>query len=202
MPLCHLHVKLDFASEYVLSAFHRNTSILYLYSGVHRGVHRVEMITDGPVFHILERNRRLLKANELLDCEPRMLIPLRGVWGKAIGHFARHERGATAVYKVLRERIVFWWAPKMTTCTTNDAVSASPATALASTSSSSLHTPPPQNSIPREKNRNENGRVMMIPRPNDNNNDDDYSWIHPFLFLLQKMGSLIEQRPFLRAVRR
>jgi hypothetical protein len=106
----HLSVNLDFTHPSVLAAFHRNTSIQHL--SVYT-VHIKKRITNGAVFASLDRNRRLAKGNMLLDSEPRQVIPL-GLWSKAIEELTRDDNnntGATAVYKILQEKLVMWWSP-------------------------------------------------------------------------------------------
>jgi hypothetical protein len=99
--LVHLAVNLDFTDALVLSCFQRNTSIRFLH-----GQSWVE-ITTGPVWIILERNRRLYQATKLLALEPQRTISL-GVWALAVGWLARDSAGATATYKILREKLVHW----------------------------------------------------------------------------------------------
>jgi hypothetical protein len=119
--LLSLHINLDFDNEAVLSSFHLNTNIQHLYD------ENVEEIEGGHVADILERNYRLSKADLLLDCDNR--IPA-GLWAKGIEYLIRGDidknRGATAAYKILREKLVMW-APN-TSSTKNTAI-ASPAAA-------------------------------------------------------------------------
>jgi hypothetical protein len=113
-------VNLDFHDKAVLSAFHWNTSFLYLLDS-----NDVE-ITTGPVNVSLKRNRRLGAANKLLDREPRQeVIPL-GLWAEAIERLGDENIGATAVYKIVREKLE-GWAPKTLSSTTTGVIASSTA---------------------------------------------------------------------------
>lgn len=119
--LCHLHVNLDvalllihtnffyFMNESVFLAFHHNTSIQHLYSGEHR----VAIAEDGPIFAILQRNRHLYKAKKLLEHER---SASGGVWGKGLERLGtstvpatRGNTGATAIYKIVCEKLPSCW---------------------------------------------------------------------------------------------
>jgi hypothetical protein len=106
--LFDLHVNLDFENESVLSSFHWNTSLWCLYSGSNME----EMMHGHVLFGTLDRNRRLRDANELLQQEPRCMIPWGGIWAHGIEQLTHdNNTGATAVYKIMREKLVMWWAP-------------------------------------------------------------------------------------------
>jgi hypothetical protein len=100
-----LYVNLDFTSESVWSSLYRNSSILYLYSGEDG-----DIITTDAAANLLERNGRLLKADELLDSEFQGTTPLDGVWAKAIERLTIDDSGTTAVNNILREKLVVWCA--------------------------------------------------------------------------------------------
>jgi hypothetical protein len=133
--LLRLSINLDFTNPAVLSAFHLNTSIHYLFD------ENDEQIDDGrgPVADIGERNTRLFYASLLLDDDDDE--PWGGVWANAMEQLTRDETGATAVYKIMQEQLVMWWTPTTTkpasTTTTNTAAAAVVTAAAVSTATSS-----------------------------------------------------------------
>jgi hypothetical protein len=116
-----LRIDLDFQNSSVVSSFHGNSSIQYLYTGDIP----VE-ITEGPILDTLKRNRNLWIARQLLyptlsptafgDVEksPTALGDGDGVWAKAIERLAQdNSSGASATYKILCEKLPSsWWLPK------------------------------------------------------------------------------------------
>jgi hypothetical protein len=84
-----------------LSSFHENSSLQDLYDGNGKTI-------AGPISVSLKRNRRLRKENKPLDCDPPS-----GPWAKAIERLGDKNTGTTAVYKIMQEKLVMWWAPKV-----------------------------------------------------------------------------------------
>jgi hypothetical protein len=126
----HLIVNLDFLDAAVLSYFHRNTSVHFVYAGARRNV----KISTGPISIILERNRRLAFAKELVAAEPQTTISL-GVWAMGVQQLARDNAGATASYQILREKLVNWRSGPITE---SPQAVAAVATTTTPTSSSSI----------------------------------------------------------------
>lgn len=107
----YLRINLDVTDTSVLSSLHWNTSILRLSVDEDGSV-----VTDGPAFGIMHRNRRLSKASVLLKRESRggVIPPWGGLWAKGIERLTDDPVGATAAYKILHEKLVMWWAPEET----------------------------------------------------------------------------------------
>lgn len=76
----------------------------------------------------------LVNANEILKHEPQSTIAWGGVWANAIARLAPDNHGATAVYKILQEKLA-----------TGNAVAPAAAAAPAP--------PPPQHSVRRSRAR-------------------------------------------------
>lgn len=81
--LLHLHVNLDFANESVLSSFHRNTSILFLYNSENGAPIDDHTTCNDRAMGILHRNNRITISNQLLNSEPQRMIPL-GLWAHGL----------------------------------------------------------------------------------------------------------------------
>jgi hypothetical protein len=126
--LTSLHINLDFTNESVLSSFRRNTSIVSLYTGSTADM--VAVADDNPTFaDIAKRNDWINFSNELLNSEPQKPLCL---WANVIARIThRDDRGATAAYKIMRERLIILWTP----VSTISSMSSSAATAAAAASS-------------------------------------------------------------------
>jgi Ran GTPase-activating protein (RanGAP) involved in mRNA processing and transport len=119
--LRRLHVNLDFAGASVQSSFHSNTSVTHLYSGVDRvkikrQYHRHDNSQHNavePLLRILKRNQKLHNANGLLQGTNR-----KGVWVAGLTCLAQDHTGASAVYKIMRAKLVMWWAPPQSVLST------------------------------------------------------------------------------------
>jgi hypothetical protein len=139
--LRRLHVNFDFTNASVQASFHSNTGITHLYNRVNRTKitshhlrqrhhHNNNSNNVEPLLRILKRNRKLHHANELLhDSSSSMpqtqnssisnnsnVIP-KGLWVMGLesllaAHDDDNTTGITAVYKILRAKLVMWWAPK------------------------------------------------------------------------------------------
>jgi hypothetical protein len=121
--LHRLQINMDFTNESV-SSFHDNTQLRHLHG---EGNEMVE-ITNGPMFYILERNRWLYKTKRLRKHErlwnnreeillgPRRSMFSEGLWIKVMEQIAgrngqdnsSNTPGATAVYKILQDKLVVW----------------------------------------------------------------------------------------------
>lgn len=108
--LRRLHINLDFTNESVQSSFHRNTSITHLYTGLNRD--KIRHYNVKPLLRILKRNQKLHNANELLHDVPSQSNIPKGIWVKGLQCLAHDNTGATAVYKIMRAKLVMWWAPQ------------------------------------------------------------------------------------------
>jgi hypothetical protein len=131
--LRRLYINMDFTNRSVISSFHQNTSITHLYCGVNRT--RVRDVE--PLVRIMKRNRKLHHANELLllrhphEPTPNITVP-KGVWVKGIQCLSHDSTGATAVYTILRAKLVMWWAPKVVSTINEYAADATAAVAATS----------------------------------------------------------------------
>jgi hypothetical protein len=103
-----LHVNLDFTDESVLSSFRRNSSICNLHT--YDTARRRHEVASGPVVDTLKRNRCLYEATVLLGNKPRGSVPM-SLCSRAIDRLSDDNTGATAVYKILQEKLVMWCAP-------------------------------------------------------------------------------------------
>jgi hypothetical protein len=131
--LRRLAIHLDFSNKSVVSSFHWNTGLLSLNNG--------SEFVPGPISDILKRNRQLRNANELLDSEPhrQRTIPL-GLWVKGIESLTLDNAGTTALYKILREKLVTWRAPlpQEAAASTTSAAALASAPGAASTATASF----------------------------------------------------------------
>jgi hypothetical protein len=118
--------------ESVLSAFRRSTTIQRLFTSNITTQFRQE-VENGPVYDIMKRNRVISHAIELLESESQWTIPFY----KFIERITRpnDNTGATAVYKIMQEKLVMWWAPHQAAVSTVDAPIAPAAAAAAAASS-------------------------------------------------------------------
>jgi hypothetical protein len=133
-----LRMNLNFMDKSVLSSFRRNTSIQHLYTRTMTGGTPWQEVVSGPVLDLLKRNRGLCKAIMLLDSEPRRTIPL-GLWSKAMGRLGRGNTGATALYKIMREKLVTsWWTSNQEAVTAAAAASSTTIAAPATVASSAV----------------------------------------------------------------
>jgi hypothetical protein len=124
-PLRVLHVKLDYADPAFVSSLRKNKTLCLIYKGVLGNAERttIERTPIDPVFAIMKRNQRLLKANRLLENERQTatMFPAK-VWGWTMALLARDDGvGATAVYTVLCEKLACGGHPIKHICTCNDA---------------------------------------------------------------------------------
>jgi hypothetical protein len=111
MNLTELYANLDVTAPSLLSSLHKNKTLCHIYKSPFR---LAEEITTEPVVFIMKRNRRLRKANKLLEHERQTATMLpEQVWGWTMGDIAKDDTtGATAAYTVLCEKLVMWWPPK------------------------------------------------------------------------------------------
>jgi hypothetical protein len=152
-----LSVNLNFKDAAVMSAFHRSPCIRYLFDENDEQAIVVANDDDddesaaGPsVIRSLRRNRRLHTAKQLLHGEStsrQVMIPALisggggSVWAKAIHLLGNHDTGATAVYKILQEKLGTWCAAAAAVAaTTTERTAATAAVAVATTATSATNT--------------------------------------------------------------
>jgi hypothetical protein len=170
-----LSVHWNFTHPAVCAAFQRNSCLRYLYNQQGEPLVTANTTPMSPiVLASLQRNRRLYAAQELLDrSQPRRVrcgMPyssggsgLGGIWAQALARLGDDCTGATAVYKILQEKLATSWC-----------VAASAAAAAASsqsTTSSSSKSSSSDNE--RQLGRKDNDDSANNKNNNSNRNADE-----------------------------